>query len=164
MLLQEPCLVELPYTSKANRPMRINNAIVTDATSSTSRPIWVVSREEYINLPNKLSDGPTNQIYYDPQVGTGILNVWPETDSVNQYLTLWVQRTLEDFDAASDDADYPQEWYTSLSLGLASLSCFKYGVPRDRRRDINAMAREARKEAEDFDREDGFQIQPEHRY
>ena len=152
------------YTTKANRPMKISNVVLSDSISGIDTPIWTMSRDEYISLSNKKSDGSVNQIYYDPQIGLGKLAVWPESDSVDDYLTLWVQRTLEDFDAATDDADFPQEWFLALAFGLAKLSLTKYGVGRDLRREITKEAIILRKEAESFDMEDGFTIQPENRH
>ena len=150
------------YTTKANRPMKIKNALVTNSIDDNDVPIWIVSRQEYIDLPNKDNTGQVNQIYYDPQVGTGVLSVWPVTDNVDKYLTIWVQRTLEDLDSASDDVDYPQEWYLPLALNLASLSCTKYGVPQIERSQINKMAMGYKILADSFDTEDGFQFQPEY--
>ena len=152
------------YTSKANRPMKIANAVVSDAVSGQDIPIWTVSRQEYVDLPNKTDDGQVNQLYYDPQVGTGVLYVWPESSTVDQYLTLWVLRTLEDFDAATDDADFPQEWYLPLAFNLAAMSVTKYGVPRDTRLYIYKMAEQTLNEASSFDTEDGFQIVPDSRH
>ena len=150
------------YTTKANRPMKISNVVLRDATSEQDIPIWTVSRQEYIELPNKQNDGAVNQIWYDPQVGTGVLSVWPQSDTVGKYLVLWVQRTLEDFDSATDDADYPQEWLLPLALNLAAVSCTKYGVPRFERTYIQGLAFQYKILAESFDREEGFQFQPEY--
>jgi len=150
------------YTSKANRPMKISNVVLRNSISLQDTPIWNISRQEYIELPNKSSDGAVNQVWYDPQVGTGVLSVWPESDNVDKILVLWVQRTLEDFDAANDEADFPQEWFLPLSLNLAAVSCTKYGVPRFERTYIRNLAAEYKILAESFDREDGFQFQPEY--
>ena len=150
------------YTSKANRPMKITNVVLRDSISNQDTPIWNTSRQEYIELPNKESNGAVNQIWYDPQVGTGVLSVWPRSDNVNKYLVIWVQRTLEDFDSATDDADYPQEWLLPLALNLAAVSCTKYGVPRFERTYIFNLARDYKKLAESFDIEEGFQFQPEY--
>lgn len=151
------------YTTKANRPMKIMNVMLTDAVSEQDTPIWTMSRQEYVELPSKTTDGAVNQVYYDPQVAAGSLFVWPQSDTVNKYLTLWVQRSLEDFDAATDDADFPQEWYLPLALGLAAVSCTKYGVPRFERTYIGQLAQHYKTIAESFDAEDGFQLQPENR-
>ena len=149
------------YTSKANRPMKISNVVISDSISNQDIPIWMISRQEYIELPNKISDGIVNSIYYDPQINLGKLFVWPESDTVDKYLTIWVQRTLEDFDAASDDADFPQEWFLPLAMNLAVISCTKYGVHRTQRSHIANVAHGLKTMAESFDREDGFQFQPE---
>jgi len=117
------------YTTKANRPMKISNVVVTDNISGQDIPIWMISRQEYIELPNKTSDGIVNSVYYDPQINLGIMSVWPQSDTVDKYLTLWVQRTLEDFDAAADEADFPQEWFLPLAFNLSAVSVTKYGVP-----------------------------------
>lgn len=148
------------YTSKATRPLKIVNATVVDSLANNSNVISVSSRQEYIALPQKDSDGRVTQLYYDPQITLGRLFVWPETDSVSTYLTLWVQRTLEDFDSASDNPDFPQEYYLALAFNLAALSCTKYGVPRDVRRDIMSVALGTKKTVESFDAEDGFQLSP----
>lgn len=150
------------YTSKANRPMKIKNVVITDSINSNDTPIWLMSRQEYIELPNKDSSGQVNQIYYDPQITLGILSVWPTSSDVDSYLTIWVQRTLEDMDSATDTPDYPQEWYLPLALNLAAVSCSKYGVPRTERDYIARMAVYYKTLAESFDIEDGFQLQPEY--
>jgi len=149
------------YTLKANRPMKIMNVLLSDSVSNSDIPIWLVSRDEYTTLPNKKNDGAVNQVWYDPQIGTGVLSVWPQSDSVDKYLTLYVQRTLEDFDAATDDADFPQEWYLPLAFNLAAVSCSKYGVPRVERSHILSMASYYYEMAQSFDIEEGFQFQPE---
>lgn len=149
------------YTTKANRPMKIKNVILSDAITAQDTPIWKVTRSEYIDLPNKTSDGEVNQIYYDPQVTLGVMHVWPRSNSVDKYLTLWVQRTLEDFDAASDNADFPQEWFLPLALNLAAVSCPKYGVPRVERDYIAQQAMGYKMLASTFDVEDGFFFQPD---
>lgn len=149
------------YTSKANRPMKISNVLISDSVNNNDIPIWSVSRQEYVDLPNKTTDGVINQVWYDPQISLGVLRVWPETDSVDKYLTIWVQRTLEDFDAAADEADFPQEWFLALSLNLAALSCTKYGVPMRTRQQITNFAQMYYLSALSFDTEDGFQLQPD---
>ena len=151
------------YTTKANRPMKISNVVVTDSIADRDIPIWMISRQEYIELPDKTSDGVVNSIYYDPQITLGILHVWPETNSVDKYLKVWVQRTLEDFDASSDNPDFPQEWFLPIAFNLSALSCTKYGVPRVQRDYISNTAGGLKRMAESFDIEDGFYFQPEMR-
>jgi len=147
------------YTTKANRPMKIMNQVLTD---SSGRDIWIdkISRDEYVTLPDKSTNGKVNQIYFDPQISAADLYVWPQSDNELDYLTLWVQRTLEDFDASSDTPDFPQEWYLAIATNLALLLVPKYGIERSLKADITEMAVYYKMLAESYDTEDGFMIQP----
>ena len=114
-------------TEAANRPMKIVRA-VRRTVDGTDIPVEVLTLDEYAFLSDKTTDGVAINLYYRPEVGLTRVRVWPEPNPATDYLVLWVQRTLEDFDAAGDDADYPQEWYWWLSLGLAIAVHRKFGV------------------------------------
>ena len=149
------------YTTKANRPMRIINAFVRD-TSNNDIPIEVVARQDYVDLTLKTSDGQVNTVYYDPQIGTGVLYTWPETDDVTDVLVLRVQRTLEDIDTvATDDLDFPGEWFESLSTNLALRLAPKYGVSSEVFAQLKYLANEALFDAESGDIEDQLQLVPD---
>ena len=143
------------YTSKANRPMRVQEAVLHSFNSGTDTPIENGSREEYFNLSQKGSDGQVNRIYYDPQVGSPKLYVWPQSDDERDYLKLYIQRTLEDLDAAGDLVDYPQEWFLCMSYGLALLLGPKYGKPLPALAGVSAIAEREYKRVRDFDVEPG---------
>ena len=89
--------------------------------------------------------------------------IWPEPDTVTDVLVLWVQRTLEDLDGATDDVDYPQEWYLPIALNLAMYSSPKYGVPATHLKVIASLATSTKETAETFDVEDYLCIQPDTR-
>lgn len=148
------------YTSKANRPMKLLDYVLRDK-DGRDIPLDKLARGDYINIPDKTSDGSVVNIYYDPQVSAGKLYVWPETDEVSDYLVLWVQRTLEDFDAATDDADFPQEWYLPLAWNLAELSKVKFGVPARISTIIRNTAAYWKAIAESYDTEDYIKIEPD---
>jgi len=150
------------YTTKANRPMKILNQLLRDSDKNDT-PLFKLTRDEYVYLPNKTYDGPINTIYYDPQVGTATLSVWPETDDVSKYLVLWVMRTLEDFDASTDNPDFPQEWYLALAWSLANFSKTEYGVPIQMASTIRTTAAGLLEDAKSFDVEDYIIIQPDTR-
>jgi len=150
------------YTSKANRPMGLVNAVLRDKDTNDI-PIFILDRADYVNLTNKTTDGSVLSIYYDPQVTTGKLFVWPETDDTSTYLVLWVQRTLEDFDAAGNDADFPQEWYLALSYNLAKLLLPKYGADKLRAQLILTGAASFLAEAESYDTESYMKFEPDRR-
>ena len=138
------------YTSKANRPMRVLEAVVNDDNDT---PVMVGSREEYFNQSNKGTDGRVNTVYYDPQVTAPKLYVWPQADDERHYLKLYIQRTLEDFDVATDVPDFPQEWYLPLTYNLALLVGPKYGKPLASMQGISAIADREYERVKGFDTE-----------
>lgn len=140
------------YTTAGNRPMSIHNSVIRNK-DEVDTSVDIIARTEWAELSQKTTDGSISQIYFDPQVGTAYVNVYPQSDSETDILVLWVQRTLEDFDAASDDADFPQEWYLALTFGLAGLMCPKYGVPAMVAQEILQMGEFQKEVAQGFDRE-----------
>ena len=140
------------YTSKANRPMAISSGYV-HINGGADIPLTNVSRSEYYSLANKTSDGLVNQFYYDPQVKTPSVFVWPQSSDETNYIIFIAQRTLEDFDAATDTADFPQEWYLPLSYGLAVLLSPKYGLDPSSHLKLNRIATEWYEKAQGFDQE-----------
>jgi len=150
------------YTTKANRPMKLYEATTLD-TSDNEIPVTIVkSPTEYINLPKKTSDGRINTIWWQPLRNSGILRVWPETSDVTQILKIWHQRTLEDIDTvATDEVDYPQEWFLPLAFNLAVNLLGKYNPPADVKTLLIQQAGYWKAVAESWDTEDGFCLQPE---
>lgn len=118
------------YTSKTQRPVEIIEARIVDSDTSEIQ-IGIISRDEYKGLSNKTEVGTPTQVYYDPQLTNGKLYVWPAVDDVKQYLKLEVKIPIEDFDAAANDPDFPQEWFLALSHNLAVLVAPKFGKPID---------------------------------
>ena len=145
-------VIAYSQAQKANRPMDILEAY-TVSGPNIDIPVERVSRREYNTLSNKQSKGIINQIYYDPQIDSSVVSVWPTTDNETNYIRLLVQRTLSDFSEGQDTPDFPQEWYLPISLNLAVLCGPKYGVPINRLAQIKAMADEAYEAASEFDTE-----------
>jgi len=116
------------YTTKAGRPMEVIEAFLrTDSLNDI--PLNVISRKEYSELSNKTTDGSIVDIFYDPQVSTPNLFTWPETGDPRDIVCLWVKRTIEDFDLAADNPDFPQEWYYPIAYNLAVSVGPKFGTP-----------------------------------
>lgn len=141
------------YTSKANRPMKVLEAFIKLTDSDTDVPIEIISRRKYNELAVKSATGVINQIYYDPQVGTGKMFVWPVSNNACDYLTLFVQRSLEDVDSASDNFDMPQEWYMPLAYNLAMHLAPKYGIPQNDYYVVERQATALYERAQGFDEE-----------
>lgn len=122
--------VVFAYTTKAQRPMKIPEGYVHITRGNTDIPVGHISRRRYNRLSVKDTRGLVNQYYYDPQISPDAnLFVWPTSDTSDNYLILFVQRTLSDLDTGTDNPEIPQEWYMPLALNLAVDLAPKYGIP-----------------------------------
>ena len=120
------------YTNIAQRPLSVKDArLVSD--SQTETPLYVCTRQEWYDLPNKQSNGTPSQVFYDRQLDSGILYVWPRPNKVDSYIKLSCRYPVQDFDAASDDPDFPQELHRAVKFNLAVDLAFEYeGVDQNR--------------------------------
>jgi len=117
------------YTKKINRPLKILSARRT--IKGIDSPLEIVSREEYVDLPNKAATGLINEVYYKPLRNTGELYVWPTGSSDGDLLSFTYQRPIEDFDLTNDNPDFPVEWHEMLVANLAYRLAPTYGVTPD---------------------------------
>lgn len=115
------------YTSKLPRPLKVTGARRRDS-AGTDTPMTMWSRQEYFDTPNKTSTGVPTAFYYDPQLTTGEIHIWPAPDTANDRIMLTVQVPIEDMDDASNTADFPQEWLSTLAFGLAVELMYEYAV------------------------------------
>lgn len=147
------------YTATDAQPLRIHYMLHrTAAGVETPGTVW--RQRELIEIPNKTNNGTPLQGWYDRRVDGGVWKIWPEPDGHDQAHILYVHRQVEDFDAAANNPDYPQEWYWALAINLARCLIPKFGVPRELADEVRALAKEALFDAESFDVEDGVQFQP----
>ena len=131
------------YTASADRiqrPLRIFDMQVKDETANTSYPINQVGRGEYFDLADTTSEGTANQVYYDPELSNGTFYVFPRFQNGDTVIEFSFHRPFQDFDAAGDEPDCPQEFYLALTVGLAAVIGPKYGVDLTERKMLLAEA------------------------
>jgi len=115
-----------PSGNFTTRPLRILD--MQFSQTSGDIPMIEMSRQEYYELSLKSSAGTPTNFYYDPQLTTGTLFVWPVLGSgVSGSFKFTYARSVEDFDTSTDDPDFPQEWLLALVYGLAELLADEYG-------------------------------------
>lgn len=145
------------YTSKITRPQRIDvESSNWHSLTGNDTPVRIVSREEYTRHTNKTTQGKIVEAFYNPQLGNGILKVWPTPDDATDVLQFWYERILEDFDTSSNTTDFAIEWAEALILGLASRMAPSYlssGISIQERMDLKNRADEALMIAMSYDRE-----------
>lgn len=152
------------YTSLIDRPLRVFNPRRRGADGNDV-PIIPVSREEYMGTPNKTNTGPPVHVYYDPQLTTGTMYLWPAPDSSDDRIFFTAHLPLQDFDSSADNPDIPQEWLDAMVWNLADRLAIDYPVAGQEgvllRQEIRSRARELLDDAMDFNVEpDSVFFQP----
>jgi hypothetical protein len=145
-------------TVNTAKPLKIVQAFLHDSVSSIDIPMRVITREEYNRLGNKTSTGQPIQLFYEPLLTTGVLHLFPVPDTTsiaNCTVVIVHQRPFEDFDASSDNPDFPQEWFNAVKFGLADLLAPEYGLPLQERQDLSRRAKTLRDTALGFGTEEG---------
>lgn len=115
------------YTTKCNRPVRLVYAHTRDS-SGIDNEVELTGETAYRMLSNKGSGGRPNQCYYQPTIDNGTLFVWPANSGGVDKLVLIIEPVVDDFDAASDNLDFPIEWARAIIFGLADDLGPEYGI------------------------------------
>jgi len=104
--------------SSQSRPMRILDAFIRDSTGNDVG-LTITSRYDYDTLGLKAAQGIPNQLFYDPQLGNGIITFYNVPIAAGSTVRLVIQRQIQDFNLATDNPDFPQEAFQMLKWGLA---------------------------------------------
>lgn len=109
-----------------------------------------VSREYYLNIPNKLTQGRPVQYFIDRQI-TPVLYLWPTPDNIYTIVMNKLVR-LDDANAGINTMEMPFRFYPCLAAGLAYYISIKKAP--DRTQLLKAIYEEefARAATEDRDR------------
>ena len=148
----------LGATVNIPKPLKVTQAWFRNTTSNVDIPLRIITKQEYNMLGNKTSQGSPIQIYYEPLRDTGVLHVFPTPGSVDASSgTIYIvyQRPFEDFDSATDNPDFPQEWYDAVTYGLATRLAPEYGVPSSDRKTLWQEMSVIKQEALNFGLEEG---------
>lgn len=115
------------YTSKTTRPRKLIFAHRRDPQDYDT-PVDLIGEIAYRSLSQKGQQAPTNQVYYSPTLTNGTLYVWPANDGSVDKLVLIGQLYPDDFDAASNEPEFPIEWTNVLIYGTAAELGPEYGL------------------------------------
>jgi hypothetical protein len=141
------------YTNKIVRPLKIVDARRHNIVSGDDMPIEMVSRRDYLALPQKEEPGTINQMFYDPQLGIGKLKLWQPPVAVEDLVGFTWWRPIEDFSAAGDNPDLPQEWIGALMWNLAAWFLPEYPLEPNVAQIIVSQAASSKESMMGFDRE-----------
>ena len=121
-----------------------------------------VSRDDFLNIPDKTSQSRISQFYVDRQI-TPSLKVWPTPDNSTDVIIYNRLVRLDDAGAAANTLEIPFRFYPALSAGLAYYISLKRAPQRTQI--LKAVYEEEleRAMAEDRDRA-SFQVAPSLEY
>ena len=121
-----------------------------------------LSRDDYINIPNKTTQSRPNQFFLDRQV-TPILRIWPTPENFTDVIFYNALTRMDDADTFINNMDMPFRFYPCLAAGLAYYLALKRAPNRVQM--LKAVYEEEfeRAATEDRDRS-SFNVAPSHLY
>lgn len=131
-------------------------------TSQTDISMSRVSRDDFLNIPNKNTQARPTQFFVDRLVSPE-LKVWPTPNNSTDTLVFDVLTRIDDADTATNTVDIPFRFYPCLAAGLAYYLSVKRAPERTQL--LKAMYDEEfdRALAEDRDRA-SFNVSPSLQY
>jgi len=110
----------LDYTTAISRPLKVPAARLLRLAGQFENPLNVLSRQEYMDLPNKASQGTPTNFFYSPRLDRGLLYVWPTPNTAPFAVRFTWYRPLQDFINSTDTMDFPREWVSPLLWNLCN--------------------------------------------
>lgn len=142
------------YATQIERPLRIPAARKLAIIGGIETPLNpMLSRLDYQGLPNKTSTGTPTQLFYDPQLGTGYVYIWPAPVDSLSAVNFTYYRSIQDFDAAANTPDLPQEWIRTIVWNLAAEIALEYDCPPQRYAMVQQMAAQMLDDVKGWDHE-----------
>ena len=141
------------YTTRLSQmPYAIIDAYLRNE-DNIDTPVELVPRADYNALSDKASSGNIIEAYYERRTTEGHLFVWQTPDSVKDRLFIEFHREVEDFDASSDEPDFPKHFFRALKFQLAADIAPEFGISIQRMSYLEARAKERLEEALGYDKE-----------
>jgi|TARA_R100000900_G_scaffold44692_4_gene36104 hypothetical protein len=117
-----------------------------------------ISRDTYLNIPSKTTQGRPTQFFIDRQI-TPVINIWPVPENSTDVLVFDCLTRIDDADTYTNTTEVPFRFYPCLAAGLAYYLSIKRAP--DRIQVLKAIYDEEfdRAQAEDRDRA-SFSVSP----
>jgi hypothetical protein len=117
---------------------------------NTDYGIQRLSRDDYINIPNKTQQSRSSQWFLDRLISP-VLKLWPVPDNSTDQIIYNRLVRLDDADSATDTLQIPFRFYPALAAGLAYYIAIKKAP--DRIQLLKALYEEEMQRAMDEDRD-----------
>ena len=96
--------------------------------NGTDYTIDRITREDYLNIPNKAQRGRPTQIYFERGT-TPKIHLWPVPDATDTLISYRVQR-IQDASTLTNDVDVPSRFIPAMVSGLAYYMALKMAPDR----------------------------------
>jgi len=97
--------------------------------SGTDISMEKISRDEYLNIPNKTTQARPSQFFIDRQV-TPNIKLWPAPENATDVLYYDALTRIDDADKSTNTVDVPFRFYPCLAAGLAYYMSIKRAPDR----------------------------------
>ena len=139
------------FTNYMPKPLRIYDAVYHDRTNDYITPLQIDARHDYFNLPETVTDGRVNTIYFNPNRTDAVLRCWPRPDNSKDTIDFTAQLPFATMVAQADELDFPDWWFEPIHLSLAYAFARSYQAPAQVQQALRGDALRAVQEAEHFD-------------
>lgn len=147
-------VMDYPVSAQIQRPLKVPKARLLTLQGVQETPMTgPLSRQEYMDLPNKTAQGVPTQWFYTPQRDVGYLYVWPVPTMSAWAIRFTWYRPLADFLTPDNTMDFPQEWVAPLRWLLADEMRIGHSLPPQRQQMIMQKAAEWMVVVTSWDRE-----------
>jgi hypothetical protein len=143
----------LVYTTPILRPLKVPTARLLQLNGMIETPMTVLSRQGYMDLPNKLSPGTPTQWFYSPRRDQGFLYVWPVPVTTSWAVRITWYRPIADLLLPGNTIDFPQEWVNPLMWRLAEEMMGTFDTPIAKQQYITRMSQNYTDLVISYDRE-----------
>ena len=126
----------------------------TNGTDITDITITRISREDYLEIPNKDDKARPSQWFLDRQRDAPVLYLYPTPNDSTDAFRYRRRRKIQDIDASYQDVDVPDRYLPSLTSGLAYyMSQKRPQIDVNRRQELKVQYEEEFERAITEDRE-----------
>jgi hypothetical protein len=109
----------------------IVSAVIRRTVSGQQTDIDIdrIGRSEYLNIPNKETQGRPSQFFVDRQI-TPVVKLWPTPENpTDQFISYRIQR-IDDVTASNEDPEVPSRFIPCMVSGLAYYIALKKNPER----------------------------------
>ena len=114
-----PAVVKAYFRVTSVLPLRITEAFL--GTMPQEIPLGPLNRDDYVAQSNRVYLGRPLTYWFQRDLPTPVLNLWPAPNQAaeHQQLVVWRHRHIMDTENLRQDVEVPQRWLEAIVAGLA---------------------------------------------